>query len=133
MGEHDPLSRAQRSVAGMSERRSSEQRSASGDLDVPDRPDEGVTAGNDPTDGGPWIRRRISVEGTSAVPTLDEATDTVLQLPGVATATMTDDGLIIDMHPDVLADQELEAAFDRAGLDVSGWTDEPLGNSPRDG
>jgi len=34
---------------------------------------------------------------------------------------------MIDMRPDVIADQELEAAFDRAGLDISGWTDGPLG------
>jgi hypothetical protein len=112
--------------ARMSERRSSEQRSASGDVNVPDRPDAGVTAGNDPTDGGPWIRRRIALEGPSAVRSLDEAVDTILQLPGVARATPTDDGLMIDMRPDVIADQELEAAFDRAGLDISGWTDEPL-------
>jgi len=65
------------------ERRSSEQRSASGDVNVPERPDAGVTAGNDPTDGGPWIRRRIAVEGRSAVRSLDEAADTLLQLPGV--------------------------------------------------
>ena len=111
----------------MSERRSSEQRSAGGDVNVPDRPDAGVTAGNDPTDGGPWIRRRIALEGPSAVRSLDEAVDTILQLPGVARATPADDGLMIDMRPDVIADQELEAAFDRAGLDISDWTDEPLG------
>jgi hypothetical protein len=131
MGEHDHGVERSTIGAGMSEPRSREQRSASGDLDVPDRPDEGVTAGNDPTDGGSWIRRRVVVQGTSAV-SLDEAADTVLQLPGVATATLTDDGLIIDMRPDVLADQELEAAFDRADLEVSGWTDEPLGSSPQD-
>src|SRR4051812_37025350 len=107
MEEHDHGVERSTIGAGMSEPRSWEQRSASGDLEVPDRRDEGVTAGNDPTDGGSWIRRRVVVQGTSAV-SLDEAADTVLQLPGVATATLTDDGLIIDMRPDVLADQELE-------------------------
>lgn len=128
------MSWRQGSAAGMPERgSSSEQRSASGDIDVPDRPDEGVIAGNDPTDGGPWLRRRILVEGAPQARSLDEAVDTILQLPGVARATTTHDGLIIDMRPDVLADQELEAAFDRAGLDVGGWTDELLGISPQRG
>jgi hypothetical protein len=119
----------------MPERRSAEQRSASGDVevDIPKRPDGGVAAGNDPTDGGPWLRRSIVVLGPSSARSLREAADTILQLPGVARATRTNDGLIIDMRPDVLADQEVEAAFDRAGLDIDGWNDEPLTTPPQRG
>jgi len=111
--------------------RRSEPRSASGgNTRAPDEQVAGFIGGNDPTDGWRWVRRLVHLEGAPGDAAFEEALSVVLDLPGVARARRTGGGITIDMRPDVLSDQELEGALERAALGVDGWTDEALAPQP---
>lgn len=90
-----------------------------------DAPEGMFVTGDDPTDAGGWIRRTVtfaqSADGA-------EARQEVVALPGVRRAALVEDRpeLIVDLEPDVLSDEELDATLRRAGLDGFTWSDEPL-------
>jgi len=99
---------------------------------APDQPIGDFEPGNDPTGGGSWVRRRLPL------PTLegaDDASNAVLQLPGVARAAVESNPpeLVIDMEPGVLSDDELAAALGRGGIEATEWTDEPIPAAERGG
>jgi hypothetical protein len=92
---------------------------------APDAPIAGFETANDPTGGTTWIRRRFRLPPGDGA---DEALDAVLQVPGVARASLTDAGreLVADIEPGVVSDDELTAAIGRGGLEPQGWEDEPI-------
>jgi hypothetical protein len=93
---------------------------------APDEPVGGFETGNDPTGGATWVRRRIRLSAPAGAA---EAMDEILELPGIARASIEHDDppeLVLDMEPGVLSDDELVAGIARAGLDVAGWHDEPV-------
>jgi hypothetical protein len=90
-----------------------------------DAPEGVFVAGDDPTDAGQWVRRTVTfTDGGDG----SAARDEIVALPGVRRAALTEDHpeLVVDLQPDVLSDEELEATLRRAGLEAFTWTDEPL-------
>lgn len=92
---------------------------------APDEPIGGFTTANDPTGGRTWVRRRFRLPAAEGA---DEALDAVLQVPGVARASLEERSreLIADVELGVVSDDELTAAIGRGGLDVEAWDDEPI-------
>jgi hypothetical protein len=95
---------------------------------TPQAPDEAVgrfETANDPTGGATWVRRRFRLGTADGA---DEALDAILAVPGVARAALEPGGreLVADIEPGVVSDDELAAAVGRGGIEVDGWTDEPI-------
>jgi hypothetical protein len=96
-----------------------------GETERRDAPEGVAVTGDDPTDTGGWIRRTVTfTEGVDAT----EARSAVLELPGVRQAAVAagEPELVVDLQPDVVSDEELEATLRRAGVDAFTWSDEPL-------
>jgi len=95
---------------------------------APNEAEGSLQTGNDPTDTRIWVRRRIPVVDHGG---LEEAVEELLRLPGVARAGVPEGSgeIVTDMQPEVLADQELLALFDRNDVSVGDWRDEPLSRS----
>jgi hypothetical protein len=93
--------------------------------DAPDDPIGDFETANDPTDGHSWVRRRLRLTSLDGA---EDATNVVLELPGVARAALEQDPpeLVVDLEPHVLSDDELVAAVGRGGVEVAGWADEPV-------
>ena len=127
-------------MSGMHEREGVRPEHASGvpstaSTETPQAPHEpigGFTTANDPTGGRTWVRRRFRLPAAEGA---DEALDAVLQVPGVARASLAERSreLVADIEPGVVSDDELTAAIGRGGLDVEGWDDEPIPASERSG
>jgi len=95
---------------------------------APNEAEGPLESGNDPTDTRTWVRRRIPVVDHGG---LQEAIEELLRLPGVARAGVPEGTgeIVVDMQPEVLADQELLAVFDRNDVSIGEWRDEPLSRS----
>jgi hypothetical protein len=85
------------------------------------------TEGADPTGEALSVRRRIDLPSSDAAA---EAVDELLELPGVASASLdiSEQGtsIVVDLAPDVLSDDEIVAAIERAGITPAGWEDQQL-------
>ena len=84
--------------------------------------------GTDPTGEPQTVRRRVDLPSSSAAA---EAVDELLELPGVASASLdiSEQGttsIVVDFAPKVLSDDEIVAAIERAGITPAGWEDQQL-------
>jgi hypothetical protein len=83
------------------------------------------TEGADPTGEALSVRRCIDLPSADGAA---EAADELLELPGVASASLdiSDQGtrIVVDLAPNVLSDDEIVAAIERAGITPEGWKDE---------
>ena len=84
--------------------------------------------GADPTGEPLSVRRRVDLPTSDAAA---EAVDELLELPGVASASLdiSEQGttsIVVDFAPKVLSDDELVAAIERAGITPEGWEDQQL-------
>jgi hypothetical protein len=90
-----------------------------------DAPEGVFVAGDDPTDTSRTVRRTVTfTDGADG----SAARAEVLELPGVRRAALVDGApeLVVDLQPDVLSDEELDATLRRAGLEAFTWSDGPL-------
>jgi hypothetical protein len=83
--------------------------------------------GADATGEASSVRRRIDLPSSDAAA---EAVDELLELPGVASASLDisaqGTSILVDLAPDVLSDDEIVAAIERAGITPVGWEDQQL-------